>query len=197
MNIDIDECVYTRCYCEENIYMLCKKVSEDFSYLIDQLTVVFISNDERKVPIWGQKSCRDDYPVIWDYHVILLFNNDNSLLLYDFDSVLPFPCPAEKYIMEAFKPQIVLRKDFERSFRLIPAKHFLHNFASDRSHMKGIDGTYLANPPKYDPIISKNDNTMNLDNYISMKEDLSSVDSFGKVFSSKEFFALAGIFYDE
>ncbi|KAG1054228.1 hypothetical protein G6F43_003753 [Rhizopus delemar] len=144
---------------------------------MDQLTVVFISNDERKVPIWTQKACVDDNPVVWDYHVILLFSNDSNLVVYDFDTILPFPCIAEEYVRKAFKPQLVLRKEYERYFRLIPAKNYLHGFASDRSHMKGPDGQYLSNPPNYDPIISKDQVTMNLDEYISMKDN-PSIDKF-------------------
>lgn len=49
MNIEIEKCIYTKCYCEENVYMLCKRVNEEYPHLMDQLTVVFISNDERKV----------------------------------------------------------------------------------------------------------------------------------------------------
>lgn len=61
---------------------------------------------------------------------------------------------------------------------------------------KGPDGKYLSNPPNYDPIISKDQVTMNLDEYISMKDN-SSIDKFGKVFNSKEFYSLAGIMCDE
>lgn len=49
MNIEIEKCIYTKCYCEENVYMLCKRINEEYPHLMDQLTVVFISNDERKV----------------------------------------------------------------------------------------------------------------------------------------------------
>lgn len=50
---------------------------------------------------------------------------------------------------------------------------------------------YHSEPPKYDPIVSKDQQKMNLDSYISMKE--SSIDKYGKVISSEEMFALAGI----
>lgn len=49
MMIEKDKCVYTKCYCEENIYMLCKQIDENYPEMLDKFTVVFISNDERKV----------------------------------------------------------------------------------------------------------------------------------------------------
>ncbi|ORE02054.1 hypothetical protein BCV72DRAFT_298427, partial [Rhizopus microsporus var. microsporus] len=189
--IEKDKCVYTKCYCEENIYMLCKEIDEKYPEMLDKFTVVFISNDERKIPMWAQKSCVDDYPIVWDYHVILLFSGDNGLFVYDFDTKLPFPCKAEKYMMESFKPQFILQSKYERYFRLIPARSYLYYFASDRSHMIGADGAYHSEPPKYDPIVSKDQQKMNLDSYISMKEN--SIDKYGRVISSEEMFALAGI----
>jgi hypothetical protein len=47
-------------------------------------------------------------------------------------------------------------KIIKRAFRVVPAKYYLENFASDRSHM--IDaktGTYLSPPPNYQCIESK------------------------------------------
>lgn len=41
--------VYTRCYCEENIYMMCKSIAEKATALLDRFTVVFISNPNKKV----------------------------------------------------------------------------------------------------------------------------------------------------
>lgn len=51
MMIEKDKCVYTKCYCEENIYMLCKEIDENYPEIVDKFTVVFISNDERKVSL--------------------------------------------------------------------------------------------------------------------------------------------------
>jgi hypothetical protein len=43
------ELLYTRCYCEENIYQLCQWVKETKPNVLDALTVVFISNPLRRV----------------------------------------------------------------------------------------------------------------------------------------------------
>lgn len=44
-----DDHTYTRCYCEENIYMLCKRIAEQDPNALAQCTVVFISNPNRTV----------------------------------------------------------------------------------------------------------------------------------------------------
>ncbi|OQV15964.1 hypothetical protein BV898_09885 [Hypsibius exemplaris] len=65
MDISRSECIYTACYCEENIWKLCKKVC-DFSdaALIESCWVIFLSNSERCVPIFKQmKAPRPDHPV--------------------------------------------------------------------------------------------------------------------------------------
>ena len=50
--------------------------------------------------------------------------------------MLPFPCPAAVYLSSAFKGGInELHPTYWRLFRVIPAKEYLRNFASDRSHM--------------------------------------------------------------
>ena len=52
-----------------------------------------------KVALRSQKAARaQDEAVVWDYHVILLLSEageDGSLLVYDFDTTLPVPCPWE------------------------------------------------------------------------------------------------------
>lgn len=50
------ELLYTRCYCEENIYQLCLWVKKNHYEMLDRLTVVFISNPDRRV--CGNMRCR-------------------------------------------------------------------------------------------------------------------------------------------
>ena len=79
--LSLDENLYQKCYCEENIYHLASK-SLDLDKINDnkmnQTFVIFISSKNRCVPIWQQKmnesllSNDNDDPVVWDYHVILL-----------------------------------------------------------------------------------------------------------------------------
>ncbi len=99
---------YTPCYCEENIWQI---VQSEFLKDYDKW-VVFISNDKKAVPFWGQKM-KEEKPfgqysiknlkqrlenvVFWDYHVICIvkpkMKSKEDLVsrhicsqVYDFDS---------------------------------------------------------------------------------------------------------------
>ncbi|CDS09980.1 hypothetical protein LRAMOSA02657 [Lichtheimia ramosa] len=124
-----------------------------------------------------------------DYHVILYHNDDSDrAYIYDLDTALSFPCTAQEYAIKAFKPELQLKEEYQRNFRLIPAKDYLREFASDRSHML-IDGTYASPPPPYPPIETK-DSKMNLYDYISMTSSQSKQQDlkYGVVINEAEFF---------
>ena len=38
----------------------------------------------------------------------------SELFIYDYDTTLPFPCEADEYVMETFKPEVNLRQQFDR-----------------------------------------------------------------------------------
>jgi len=42
--------------------------------------------------------------------------------------------------------------EYHRLFRVIPSQDFLMTFASNRSHMKKSDGSWIKSPPGYEPI---------------------------------------------
>lgn len=105
---------YTSCYCEENIYLLAQACLASPDVEKYRFFVVFISNHNKQVAVFQQKASRyiDNpelcYPVIWDYHVILvkvpvLVTGPESARqenldswVYDFDSRLEeMPCPWE------------------------------------------------------------------------------------------------------
>ncbi|ORY98449.1 N-terminal glutamine amidase-domain-containing protein [Syncephalastrum racemosum] len=183
--------IYTKCYCEENIYMLCRAVADKAPLELEHYTVVFVSNPDKKVPFWQQSSCREDgLPVVWDYHVFLLYMapDENTSYVYDFDTTLPFPCRADQYCFQSLRPDFQLPTCFERYFRLIPAKAYLEHFASDRSHMLGDDGVYHMPPPNYAAIATQR-HQMNLEAYINMTDNRNS-DMFGIVVPEKDLLAL-------
>ncbi|KAI8367900.1 N-terminal glutamine amidase-domain-containing protein [Choanephora cucurbitarum] len=173
---------YTANYCEENIYKLCEEIQTKRPDLLEYFHVVFISNKNRMVPLWQQRAGREeDHMVVWDYHVVLYFEKEGEkALVYDFDTLLPFPTPADVYATNTFKPHLVFNDRYHHAFRLIPAKVYLESFQSDRSHMLKEDGCYIAQPPSY-PIISKGQH--NLDEFISMESCL-----YGNVFSNNQFY---------
>ncbi|KAL0961942.1 hypothetical protein UPYG_G00333720 [Umbra pygmaea] len=163
-----EECGYTSCYCEENVWKLCEQIQTQTQISLDEMYAVFISNEKRTIPIWKQKSSREGQPVVWDYHVVLLHQSKQGpSFIYDLDTVLPFPCPLDVYNKEAFRTDRGIIPAFWRKLRVIPAHTYLKNFASDRSHMKEADGTWRMPPPPY-PCIETAESVMNLDDFISM-----------------------------
>lgn len=178
------ECVYTRCYCEENVWHICDYIRRKFSDLLHKCVVIFISNENKSIPIWQQKANQSGF-VIWDYHVIVVILIDNEYYVYDLDSLLNFPCSLNEYFEKAIGSERSIKADFRRKFRVISAKSYLEHFASNRSHMLKEDGSYFAPPPEY-PCISTPHSTNNLEIYRSMKND-SDCDHFGSVYCLSDF----------
>ncbi|XP_073535952.1 protein N-terminal glutamine amidohydrolase isoform X1 [Phyllobates terribilis] len=162
------DCCYTGCYCEENVWKLCEAIRERAPRALPECHTVFLSNSHKMIPIWKQKCGKGEDPVIWDYHVILLHDgSDGQRVIYDLDTVLPFPCPCDTYIKEALRSDDIIHKNFRRKLRVIPADEYLKTFASDRSHMKDANNEWRKPPPPY-PCIKTSESSMNLDDFISM-----------------------------
>lgn len=158
-----EEYKYKPFYCEENIWHLCNDRQLD-GY------VIFISNENRAVPLWFQKNSQPpiDY-VVWDYHVIFAETlEDGVALVYDFDTLLePLPMDFSEYASLTFRLDACMPAKYRRMFRVIDAKTFLAKFASDRSHMRGQDGSYTLPPPSW-PKIKTEEETNNLQSFIDM-----------------------------
>lgn len=171
-------------YCEENVYLLCKTLCENgvADETGSDLFVVFISNERKQVPLWHQKaSTRADGIVLWDYHVICVQRkkeSDSEPLVWDLDSTLPFPSPLASYLTETIQPSFQLFAEYKRFFRVVHAPLFFKHFASDRRHMKGPDGSWIAQPPPYQPIVAQDGVLHNLSEYTAMSatDTLSSLD---------------------
>ncbi|XP_069776367.1 protein N-terminal glutamine amidohydrolase isoform X5 [Narcine bancroftii] len=135
------------------------------------------------VPIWRQRSCHGDQPVIWDYHVILMHDcGGQQCEVYDLDTMLPFPCPFDIYVKEAFHSEDLIRPAFRRKMRVLRADLYLKKFASDRSHMKDAHGMWRMPPPSY-PCIQTAEAKMNLNDFISMNLAV----GWGDVYTFTEF----------
>ncbi|XP_071180126.1 protein N-terminal glutamine amidohydrolase-like [Mytilus edulis] len=168
-----EECVYTKCYCEENVWKVCEYVKNHHPAVLDNCYCVFISNKDKVIPLWQQKSSqREDTLVIWDYHVIFIYKqSEKESFVYDLDTSLPFPCDFKTYFLEGIRSNQTLQPQYHRSFRVISAPMFLQTFASDRSHMLNEEGNYLHPPPTYQCIKTKEcDN--NISDFISMDPDV-------------------------
>lgn len=153
---------------------------------------VFISNENKTIPIWYQSTSENiRTPVVWDYHVIAIHKsaNNNKSYVYDLDTLLDFPVDFKTYYQKALIVLPGIMKKYERMYRVVPARDYLENFASDRSHM--IDkntGNYIAEPPKYECIKCKNSDN-NLHEYTTMNQTsqhgiLMSESQFENYFSS-------------
>lgn len=140
---------------------------------INDLYAVFISNERQSVALFQQKSgnSRNGYLAIWDYHVMAVYvDKTNGPMVYDLDTVLPFPTPLSNYIEKVFRNSFFDCKAnkllYTSRFRVVPAQDFLTGFSSDRSRMMRSDGTYYSPPPTY-PCIQGNANVVNnIDNFI-------------------------------
>ncbi|XP_046398380.1 protein N-terminal glutamine amidohydrolase [Ischnura elegans] len=162
------ECSYAPYYCEENVYKLCEHVRTHHPAELQHCRVVFVSNEKRVVPLWRQRSGKEEEKlVIWDYHALFLYKPDERCVVYDLDSELPFPTYFHKYVTETFRTDQILKPMYFRYFRIIPASLFLQKFASDRRHMRREDGTWSKPPPSY-PAISQPGCVNNLDEFIDM-----------------------------
>lgn len=174
---------HTPYYCEENVYLLCKKLCEDGIAKTDgsDLFVVFISNEKNQIPLWHQRaSHRADGVILWDYHVICVQKRKEKLLpdlVWDLDSSLPFPSPLATYVAETIRPSFQLFSEFQRVFRVVHAPIFLKSFASDRRHMKDPSGNWNATPPSYEVIAAEDGTVHNLNEYLAM----SSVDAIKNI----------------
>ncbi|KAK7278924.1 hypothetical protein RJT34_23963 [Clitoria ternatea] len=171
--MDVSHFHHTPFYCEENVYLLCKKLCDDgvANAQGSDLFVVFISNEKKQIPLWNQKaSKRADGVILWDYHVICIqiTQGGSSPLVWDIDSSLPFPSPLTSYVSETIRPSFQLFSDFNRLFRVVHAPIFLCCFASDRRHMKDSDGNWIEEPPPHETIIAEDGTVHNLNEYINM-----------------------------
>jgi len=182
-----EELIYTSCYCEENVWKLIEHVV-DKNVPSDELFAVFISNENKTVPIWYQKSSTNiEYPVIWDYHVIMLHKSIeyNQTFIYDLDSNLDFPETFPNYYYKALPVLENIKKEFLREYRVIPAAYFLKNFASDRSHMLDHEsGEYMEKIPDY-PCIECKASKNNIEEYINMDKNTRA--QHGSVMQENEF----------
>ena len=181
------EQIYTSCYCEENIWHLCDKIKKSNCLKENHKAyVIFISNENRAVPLWNQASSQSEEGlVIWDYHVILIIKTNTASEVYDLDTSLPYPCDFQSYTKATFKSDENILEQFHRKFRVIPFEDYLLNFASDRHHMKDDKGQWIKPPPEY-PCIQTPNCRNNIDEFISMKLDK----GVGKVVSLCKFNAM-------
>ncbi|KAH3886433.1 protein N-terminal glutamine amidohydrolase-like [Dreissena polymorpha] len=185
---DVEDIIYTNCYCEENVWHLCNAVKVKRHGELCRCYCVFISNKDRQIPLWLQKaSSSEDGVVVWDYHVIFIHISHQGSFVYDLDSRLAFPTSFCDYFRCSIRPCAAFKPEFHRRFRLIEAELFLQTFASDRSHMLTENGEWKKPPPCY-PCIRTNESENNIQDFISMENGV----GVGKVLNSDELCEMFG-----
>lgn len=138
---------YQACYCEENIWQLALRLGDPAA------EVCFITNADSTVAMWEQRAAPEGEPLVWDYHVVLVRPRPEGWQVLDLDSRLPFPCPVETWLERSFQPSLGVVPDLRPRFRVMRTDEYLSRFSSDRSHMRGPDGTWAAPPPPWPPIL--------------------------------------------
>lgn len=167
MHLDRSLARYTPCYCEENIWHLAQ---HDALAQYDRW-IIFIANHRRACAFWCQRGAPDPQaPVVWDYHVVLAARIDGTTWIFDFDSTLDFPVAARSYLDHTFPVAARIPPPFTPLFRVIPADQFVARFASDRSHMREANGSFIKPPPPW-PEIHTAQEQMNLDRFIDMRAE--------------------------
>ena len=146
---------YAPSFCEENVWHLCREpIFEGI-----ELKVVFVLSHGGICRLWNQKICGDtDEPVCWDYHAFLMAS-DEEWMAWDLDTKLGMPIPMGGYIANTFRNPDDLPDIFEPVFRVMDAEEYLSTFSSDRSHMQGPGGEWMANPPEWEPILQLGEST--------------------------------------
>jgi protein N-terminal glutamine amidohydrolase len=162
--VDEESDLRVPCYCEENVWRLVhRKLLQmnlgdgdcDGSSSVDYW-VVFVSNPVKNVAMFHQRAASSPTAACcWDYHVILFSRDaDGSVLVWDMDSTLNYPCPLSAYLDETFPYE--WPAPHGPQFRIVPAAIYRNTFASNRSHMYN-QHKWSAPPPPYDIIQTDSD----------------------------------------
>ncbi len=133
---------YQPFYCEENIWWLCAEPPPGVS--IEQ--VIFVAGRHGICPIAEQRAGGADAVAWWDYHCIAL---DQEQRIWDLDSRLPLPVAASIWLDRSFPQAAELPAPLQPLFRLVLGAHYLHDFRSDRRHMRSADGGWQQPPPPW------------------------------------------------
>lgn len=132
-------------YCEENAWWLC----DDPALGPGPREVLFVLSEAGACPVAAQRAAPVGEFCWWDYHVVVL---DGSGRIWDPDSRLGCPVAAGRWLAGSFPCVDALPPRLRPLFRRVPALEYRAGFASDRSHMRGVDGAWLHPPPPWPPI---------------------------------------------
>ena len=140
---------YQAFYCEENIWQLAKQRDESDG------EVWFIINPDKRIATAMQQAATNHPFIVWDYHVIYYSPTEG---IFDLDTLCHFPSKPLEYLRASFLDLLpYIDEEYVPYFRVISAKGYLTEFASDRAHMLNESGEYTATPPAWS-LIGKGNN---------------------------------------
>ncbi len=135
-------------WCEENIWHLAQAPVT----VADKRLVLAMSGPSGHVACWQQAAGEPGEGVLWDYHVVLA-TKSATWQIWDLDSRLGAPVAAETWLKETFPYPDFVPPRYHPRFAVIEAAAYVKAFASDRSHMRDQDGSWVQPPPPW-PAIS-------------------------------------------
>ena len=168
-------------YCEENIWWLCQQ--PEFA---DSQVMVIAALAEYFPMLCQRAAGLPEQPLLWDYHVVLLWPTQNQTYLVDFDTFLAFCTPIADYFQRSFLAETRLKPQFIPLFRVLQARDYVRVLRSDRSHMKTPTG-WLTPPPPW-PAISPHDN--NLHQLTDMTDH-----HYGRIYTASELSQIYAFMY--
>ncbi|MBL8968404.1 MAG: hypothetical protein JNG85_15465 [Spirochaetaceae bacterium] len=140
---------YAAFYCEENVLRLLSSPA----LAGRRAWALLVSNPGRSVAMRAQRAGRPPEGLVsWDYHVlaVALLEGPEGEAAYalDLDSLLAFPVRLADYLAGSFAA--AADPAGRPLFRLVPAARYAAELASDRSHMRAPDGSWLVPPPSWE-----------------------------------------------
>lgn len=191
---------YQAYFCEENIWHFANEYlktnpeatqNDDATSATPKCFVLFFINAPKQVTLLNQRSFGELGVGIWDYHVV--FFDLAQSLIFDFDTVLPFPADAKMYFEETF-PEIhfssaEILQSLEMTparIRVIPAEQYLAHFSSDRSHMLDEKGLPSEPFPEW-PAIHPGESAVDLRSYWDLDEEVNTSEVLDAIGFCKKF----------
>ncbi|HLT38312.1 MAG TPA: hypothetical protein VK034_18630 [Enhygromyxa sp.] len=178
--------LYCPFFCEENVWHLCAHPRVAAA----ERRVVFISNPDRRVAMWGQKASREPRAAIaWDYHVVLLLRElGRAWQVWDLDARDPGPRSAAGWLRDSFDHAGLLPPSYAPRFRMIDGPEYRRHLRSDRRHMLRPDGTPMQPPPPWPEILGEPPACAPVDDGSNLSRFIDTVDPgfLGRVFDLRE-----------
>lgn len=154
---------YQPYFCEENVWWLL--AGDD---LPAPAAAVFVTNERRRVAMWGQRAAISD-PIVWDYHAVALLPAIGMIV--DLDDRWQVARPVSAWLAHAFRGDDA---HFAPRFRVVPKAEFLGVFSSDRSHMLDAAGRPVQPlPPWHAPHAAARG--MNLPRFLDLADGIAGV----------------------